>query len=604
MSERYQSKYVLPTFQHQTGSPLILQAGSILFDTQTGKLLAQLKLQNISRRTIKAAFLSLLCYDTLLNRVGEPPKQQYLDLSAGPGQSFGDRVPLFLPDVSVRSIDVSLTGVLFSDESVWKSADEGVFAPIQGDERQTLSASLLAQLNRDGADQKASTIEYTVTPQWSSNLWQCACSQWNLTGRVCVQCNTSRDWLRGAAEPEGLQKRLEEHERRLEEERAQQEQRREQERLEKEQLARQTAAKRKKTLSIVISLVLVFAAATYYITQMYIPGKNYEKAANLLAGKQYDQASEAFKALGDYSDSAVMVQQSIYQKGTDLLSGKQYDHAAAAFESLGAYSDSAEMVKESAYQKGKALADSQRYAEAAAILIGIKDYKDTASLIAGNVGLSSAAAAAAAELDRKFTVGNVVVFGRYEQDDNQGNGKEPVQWRVLRREGKKALLISVQNLDCQPYNGEWTSVTWETCTLRTWLNGTFLNAAFTAEEQKGILTTAVKNDDNPEYKTDGVNHTQDRVFLLSIAEAETLFRSDADRAGKNTAYAKAQGAYDSSGAGWWWLRSPGISQLRAAIVDADGSVRRNGALVNDVDSAVRPALWLDLTSGIFASEAP
>ena len=260
------------------------------------------------------------------------------------------------------------------------------------------------------------------------------------------------------------------------------------------------------------------------------------------------------------------------------------------------------MVKESAYQKGKALADSQRYAEAAAILIGIKDYKDTASLIAGNVGLSSAAAAA--ELDCKFTVGNVVVFGRYEQDDNQGNGKEPVQWRVLRREGQKALLISDQNLDCQPYNGEWTSVTWETCTLRTWLNGPFLNAAFTAEEQKGILTTAVKNDDNPEYKTDGVNHTQDRVFLLSIAEAETLFRSDADRAGKNTAYAKAQEAYDSSGAGWWWLRSPGSDQTYAAFVGTDGSVYRGGVRVNSDYGAVRPALWLDLTSGIVTSEAP
>ena len=328
--------------------------------------------------------------------------------------------------------------------------------------------------------------------------------------------------------------------------------------------------------------------------------EKYAAAVTLLLEGNYDDAYTAFTGLKNYSDSAEKAQESIYQKGLSLLVNKQYDQAAEVFASLGAYSDSVEMVKESAYQKGKALADSQRYAEAAAILIGIKDYKDTASLIAGNVGLSSAAAA---ELDRKFTVGNVVVFGRYEQDDNQGNGKEPVQWRVLKREGQKALLISEMNLDSQPYNKEWTSVTWETCTLRTWLNGPFLNAAFTRTQQGAILTTAVKNEDNPSFGTDGGRDTSDQVFLLSIAEAEKLFSRDEDRAVKNTAYAKAQGAYDNDGAGWWWLRSPGDFQNNAAYVFTDGSVYRDGGDVN-FDLAVRPALWLDLASGIVTSEAP
>ena len=370
---------------------------------------------------------------------------------------------------------------------------------------------------------------------------------------------------------------------------------------ERERIAAEKRRARNKRMAMIITpLVLAAIGIALLLTQVVIPRGNYQKAMDLLNSKQYDQAAAAFESLGAYSDSAEKARQSIYQKGTDLLSGKQYDQAAAAFESLGACSDSAEMVKESAYRKGKALADSQRYAEAAVILIGIKDYKDTASLIAGNAGLSSAAA----ELDRKLTVGNTMTFGKYEQDNNQGNGKEPVQWRVLGREGQKALLISDRNLDCQPYNKSHTSVTWETCTLRTWLNGAFLTAAFTPAEQGAILTTAVKNEDNSKYNTDGGNPTQDKVFLLSIAEAETLFRSDADRAGKNTAYAKAQGAYDNSGAGWWWLRSPGKSRDNAANVSSDGSVYRYGFNVSNVDFAVRPALWLDLTSGIFASEAP
>lgn len=214
--------------------------------------------------------------------------------------------------------------------------------------------------------------------------------------------------------------------------------------------------------------------------------------------------------------------------------------------------------------------------------------------MAFTLGLS--AVAAATELDRAYSVGNLVTFGAYEQDNNKGNGLEPIQWRVLAREGSKALLISVYNLDCQPYNTAYTSVTWETCTLRGWLNGTFLNAAFTQAQRDAIVTSALRNDKNSTFNTSGGNATQDKVFLLSEAEAEQLFTGDADRIAKNTAYAEAQGAYSDSGAGWWWLRSPGNFTSYAAIVYDDGSLDLFGYRVNRDIVAVRPALWIDLSS--------
>ena len=196
-----------------------------------------------------------------------------------------------------------------------------------------------------------------------------------------------------------------------------------------------------------------------------------------------------------------------------------------------------------------------------------------------------------------YSVGSKVSFGTYEQDNNLGNGQESVTWQVLAREKDKALLISVDNLDCQPYNEESTSVTWETCTLRAWLHSSFLNAAFTPAEQKAVMTTTLQNEDNSEYGTRGGNATSDRVFLLSISEAENLFSSDADRVAKNTAYTNAQGAYTNDcGAGLWWLHSPGTHQDYAARVYAGGSVDHYGYLVNTDCYAVRPALWLDLSS--------
>ena len=194
-------------------------------------------------------------------------------------------------------------------------------------------------------------------------------------------------------------------------------------------------------------------------------------------------------------------------------------------------------------------------------------------------------------------VGDVITFGEYKQDHGIGNGKKPIEWIVLDRNGSKALLISKYGLDTEPYHTEDTAVTWEACSLRKWLNNDFLGNAFTEREQKAILNTDVDNGQgNPLYNTDGGNRTQDRVFLLSWQEACKLYFPDnASRTIKPTAYAAALRAYTDAdnGNGWWFLRSPGKDQLNAAAVCKDGRIStiRVGA-----KGCVRPALWVQLES--------
>lgn len=203
-----------------------------------------------------------------------------------------------------------------------------------------------------------------------------------------------------------------------------------------------------------------------------------------------------------------------------------------------------------------------------------------------------------ADTVKNASVGDTITFGAYEQDNNTSNGKEAIEWTVLDKDGMSLLLVSKQSLDCQQYNTSYTNVTWESCSLRKWMNGTFLNNAFSAEEQSQIQNTNVSADKSPKYSTNPGNATTDKVFLLSITEAEKYFSSDSARQCSATAYAKAQGAYTSTGNGncWWWLRSPGIRQDDAAAVTYDGSVSYSGLYVNYVSDAVRPALWINLDS--------
>ncbi len=211
-----------------------------------------------------------------------------------------------------------------------------------------------------------------------------------------------------------------------------------------------------------------------------------------------------------------------------------------------------------------------------------------------------------------LAVGDYFTFGRYEQDADASNGQEPIEWLVLEVDetNHKALLLSRYGVDAKVYNPDNHDVTWERCTLRAWLNREFLNEAFSAAERQVILTTAVDNSRAQGYSgyhTAGGNDTQDKVFLLSYAEADMLFGlaegvSCVELRAAPTPYAVQAGAYtngdcqtaDGDTAGWWWLRSPGSTQYFAAMVFADGSLRNNQN--NNTAGCVRPALWIDLAS--------
>ena len=135
------------------------------------------------------------------------------------------------------------------------------------------------------------------------------------------------------------------------------------------------------------------------------------------------------------------------------------------------------------------------------------------------------------------------------------------------------------------------------CSLRKWLNGPFINNAFSSDEQEMIRSTTVTADKNPSYNTSTGNETTDKAFLLSITEAEKYFSSESARQCQATAYAKeCHSRTDGKGYCWWWLRSPGRSPQLTAYVDRVGSVDYSGNHMDDGIVAVRPALWIDLGS--------
>lgn len=196
----------------------------------------------------------------------------------------------------------------------------------------------------------------------------------------------------------------------------------------------------------------------------------------------------------------------------------------------------------------------------------------------------------------KISVGEYFMFGKYEQDNNKSNGAEDIEWLVLDVKEEKALVISKYSLDCKVYGG-WVDITWEESPLREWLNDDFINSAFDVDEQKLIQTMTITADKNPQYDTDPGNDTQDKVFLLSINEANKYFADDSERWCQATEYAIAAGAeVNGINCCHWWLRSPGAAQALVAEVSSFGDIALGGLNPDCIFNGVRPALWIDLNS--------
>ena len=339
-------------------------------------------------------------------------------------------------------------------------------------------------------------------------------------------------------------------------------------RLEAERIAEQrrvaaekSAKKRKKIAAVVTPIVVVSIAFLIVLTKVIIPNGKYNSAVDLYNAGKYDEAIAAFQALNGYKDSTeqiakceTAVKDEQYNAALDLYNAGKYNEAITAFQVLNGYKDSAEKAAEILFSKQKA---------------ALTD----------------------------VSVGSTIKFGSYEQDNNTSNGKEEIEWIVLAKEDDKVLVISKYALDCQQYNTSQTDVTWATCSLRTWLNGTFYYAAFGTDHQKLIISSTVTADKNPSYSTSPGGNTTDKVFLLSITEVKKYFGSNSARQCQGTAYCYAQGANKAdSGFCWWWLRSPGSYSNVAALVDCDGFVSYRGKYVDRGNVAVRPALWINLGS--------
>lgn len=284
MSERYSKVFSLPENLYAEGAPVVIAAGALLKDNQTGRVVAQLKLRNISPKTIKAATVCLSPMNTVGNPLGDAVSYEYLDLNSTRDTDFGSKSAISMPDITTRSFDAAVVEVIFTDNSVW-NANEAAWEALKSPEALTsrLDNEMVKQFQIEyGSGAKNFFLE-------QKDLWYCVCGAVNRRGET--KCHSCRKPIYDLKKLD-LEALKERKEKRLVEER---------ERTEKAKaVAQENIRKKVKIAAAVVTILIVFVIL---VNAIIIPSREYKDAERLSNRGEIAEAAITFGKLGSFRDS-------------------------------------------------------------------------------------------------------------------------------------------------------------------------------------------------------------------------------------------------------------------------------------------------------------
>ena len=164
----------------------------------------------------------------------------------------------------------------------------------------------------------------------------------------------------------------------------------------------------------------------------------------------------------------------------------------------------------------------------------------------------------------------------------------------------------------------WLTDAWTV--YRIILNTSFIDMAFTEEEQQAIIRSDVANASNYYFDTACGSGTHDQVFILSEEEvfsSENAVRygfqpsdaiGDYGRRMVPTDFAVARGAWQSeteetAGIGFWLLRTNGYTEDNVVYVGEKGYLYNRGIPVTCDDAGIVPAIRIRLGAASVTKEA-
>lgn len=341
-------------------------------------------------------------------------------------------------------------------------------------------------------------------------------------------------------------------------------------------------SKIKKITSLSVIIIVALAILIVILKMIVLPNIKYNKAVKCVANKEYNEAIGIFIELDDFKDSEVQIKETTYKKALNCMEMGKYQKCVEILSGIIEYKDAKTQITEAEYRKALKFMENGEYLECVQGLSKLGRYKESIQKIEE----------AEKMLFKTAEVGDIILFGEYEQDYNLDNGKEAIEWIVLDKKGDDLFLLSNYALDCKQFNTNYGNVIWSTSYLREWLNSTFIDSAFDSGEKQHLIESVIKCIHN-NYDGSGPTEveTNDKVFLLNEEEAEQ-YLSETQLKCNPTEYVRAISEdIKEYGCCWWWYRSGN------GIYGIHGYHGEYGFIdygsVGDAHE-VRPAMWVSV----------
>ena len=593
MAERYTVLFRLPRDLYAPGWPVIVRGGVLYWDGLNRRYVAQLKLQRADPRPIRSVKALLQPRNSAGEPIGESVTTLYSAAGEDRDRSFGEKAAVPLTErlegeipSALRPADftVAITEVVFRNGERWQGGGEPAPLPSARKLRDALPEEELARQFRLRYGRRA---EYV--PGRTADLWRCSCGAFNREDEpTCHRCGASMaDQL--AADLTVL---AEQRDDRL----ALRRQRREEEEHRQALADTEKAARNSVILSSLLraaAVLLAVAVLTWGWFGLVQPRLQYRQAEKLIEQGSYEQAAERFTDLGDFKDSAERAERALreaplYAQATELLEQQKYGKAYEILTEIGR----TDTVADSLIRRAQDALYAGDTETARTLLEGIEDRRadELRKQMDGTAAQAENQTEEPAEAEDQpaetvtpgeLKPGDKLRFGVWEQDGDDANGREPITWVVLKKAGSTVELMSLNALAAKPFDETGKSASWEKCSLRAWLNGEFLEQAFTEEQRQGI-------EDTLNYG----KKVSDKVFILSSQEVTML--SDAElRICVPSAQAIREGcAADADGICAWWLMRTGDANQGADLMDAQGKVVHPSGGANNIRFGVRPVIQI------------
>ena len=168
-----------------------------------------------------------------------------------------------------------------------------------------------------------------------------------------------------------------------------------------------------------------------------------------------------------------------------------------------------------------------------------------------------------------------------------------IEWYCLVKDDGKALIWAKEPIEERIFG---SNNVWQTSTLRTYLNGDWLESTTVLKEKAVETDITTRSQINA---TDWIT-TPDKVFLLSEADLfgtfdRTTTTDTRDYTYGNSIIVPDENMRKFTGGSYVWLRSPSYAVGRVAYVTTSGALVSNYSIVMGA-LGVRPALWVSLAS--------